>query len=357
MIVANMFIAISVFWPQERIIRKMRLTSGVYGFLVLSLVPIAALCDVFLLQLAVPTVPGQARCTVSFHGTVGDHILPPDSDRANIRVAVVKVSVRSRSSIAVLCKVVRDVTCKPAFREWQNARKGESLAPGDRMKTGVHSFAVIKFEDQSMVRVRQRTELTITGGTRSGSYSRSIDLIDGVVGFHISKQRSHEAFQFTSPTSVASIRGTKGTFASADSADTLTVLEGIVVLTNTVSSEAVEVRAGHTGISFPTGGIISRRASQSELSNARAAIAEENEIPHMVLLRNRVAGRTNADAQGTAALRRTSYNYAFVADRGERHLLLPPIRAFGSQGRVEIYEDKLFSWEKLHIRGTVSPVK
>jgi urease accessory protein UreE len=46
---------------------------------------------------------------------------------------------------------------------------GEGLAAqGDRLRTGEKSLAIVKFKDNSLVRIRERSEVIITGST-SGS--------------------------------------------------------------------------------------------------------------------------------------------------------------------------------------------
>jgi Na+/H+-translocating membrane pyrophosphatase len=47
------------------------------------------------------------------------------------------------SSVALLSKVVLDVSRKEEGGDWQNAKKGETLASGDKVKTGMKSVAII----------------------------------------------------------------------------------------------------------------------------------------------------------------------------------------------------------------------
>ena len=187
----------------------------------------------------------------------------------------------AESPVALVSKVVLDVTRKEVFKDWQIARRGETLSSGDRVKTGENSVAVIKFKDNSLVRVREQSELTITGTTTGSSFSKSVNMENGVVGFNIKKQKVDEEFRFTSPTSVASIRGTGGKFSSLGQSDTLTVIEGAVLLTNSISSEFVEVRAGYTGISNSDGTISVRPATTDELTtagNAARVSDQENRL-------------------------------------------------------------------------------
>jgi hypothetical protein len=173
--------------------------------------------------------------------------------------------------VALLSKVVLDVSRKEEGKNWQNAKKGETLASGDKVKTGEKSVAIIKFKDNSLVRVRELTELTVSGSMSGSAFSKSVEMKSGVVGFNIRKQQAGEEFRFSSPTSVASIRGTGGSFSSAISADTLIVTAGVIEFTNTSSSRKVDVPAGYTGISKPDGSIATRLSTAEEKASAEQA--------------------------------------------------------------------------------------
>ncbi|MBM2841264.1 MAG: hypothetical protein HW412_1792 [Bacteroidetes bacterium] len=172
------------------------------------------------------------------------------------------------SSIALISKVILDVNRKEEGKDWQTAKKGETLSSGDKVKTGAKSVAIIKFKDNSLVRVRELTELTVTGSMNGSAFSKSVEMKSGVVGFNIKKQQSGEEFRFTSPTSVASIRGTGGSFTLGD---TLIVIEGAIEFKNTISSSAVTVQAGFTGISRPDGTIMTRPSTPEEKAAAEQA--------------------------------------------------------------------------------------
>ena len=167
-------------------------------------------------------------------------------------------------SVAVVSKVILDVRHKEIDKDWELAHRGETLASGDRVKTGDKSVAVVKFKDNSLVRIRERSELTVTGESRNNAFSKSVNVEKGVIGFSIHKQNADEEFRFTSPTSVASIRGTGGQFSAQTQSDTLVVIEGAVQLQNRFSSESVEVPAGFTGISNANGSITTRPSTPEE---------------------------------------------------------------------------------------------
>ena len=167
--------------------------------------------------------------------------------------------------------MIQDVSHKQVNKDWQKAQKGEPLASGDGVKTGERSIAIIKFMDNSLVRVRELSELTVSGKVDGGAFLKSVDLQNGVVGFSIQKQRPQEEFRFSSPTSVASIRGTGGLFATSDSSDTLIVIEGTVNFLNKRTGQSVDVHSGFTGIFGPGGTFNYRPATRTEIMAAEEA--------------------------------------------------------------------------------------
>ena len=60
----------------------------------------------------------------------------------------------SGTTLALITKVVRDVSLRGESPEWNPAEKGAVLKTGDRVKTGQQSLAILKFNDRSIVRVR-----------------------------------------------------------------------------------------------------------------------------------------------------------------------------------------------------------
>ncbi len=175
-------------------------------------------------------------------------------------------------AIAILSKIILDVSRKEAQAEWTPAKMGETLGSGDRVRTGERSVAIIKFKDNSLVRVRQFSEVTVTGSQSGASFSKAVNVEGGAVGFDVAKQRADEEFRFTSPTSVASIRGTSGLWASLQNGDTLTILTGLASLRNVVGNNAVDVPAGYIAFSNPDGTLFTRLATQAERNAAEDAL-------------------------------------------------------------------------------------
>jgi hypothetical protein len=173
--------------------------------------------------------------------------------------------------IGLISKVIQDVTRRVTGQEWEKALRGQTLASGDMVRTGQKSYAILKLKDNSLLRLREESEVIVTGTLRGKDFSKSIQVRQGVVGFNIKPQAPNEQFRFSSPTSVASVKGTGGVLR-VNGSDTLTVVEGLVSLTNTVSSASVDVPAGFTGISRPDGTVERRASTAAEISAAEEAM-------------------------------------------------------------------------------------
>ncbi len=176
--------------------------------------------------------------------------------------------------IGLLSKVILEVQRKETGRTWEKAARGQTLSTGDMVRTGPASLAIIKFKDNSLVHLREKSELTVTGNTSGGSFSKSVEVQTGVVGFNVVKQRAGEEFRFTSPTSVASIRGTTGAFSTAIGSDTLVVTDGAIQFSNRSSSRSLEVRSGFTGISNGDGTLVVRESTDRERKVAADALQD-----------------------------------------------------------------------------------
>ena len=185
----------------------------------------------------------------------------------------------SAANVALVTKTIQDVTKQTGGGEWVKAGRGLSLLSGDRVRTGQRSLAVVKFLDNSIVRVRELSELTLVTETSGSGILRNVGLTKGGYGFEVRKQQNDQ-FRLTSPTSVASIRGTKGKFSGGMGSDTLIVTEGLVNLRNTASGQDVDVAEGEIGFSNEDGTITSRRATPQELADAASAAVggTENEL-------------------------------------------------------------------------------
>lgn len=174
-------------------------------------------------------------------------------------------------NVAIAIKVIHDVSKMTGGVDWVTAKKGDYLYSGDKVLTKARSIAIVKFNDNSMLRVRENTELKIFAELKDGKLQKNVDVRKGKFTFDIQKQEN-AVFTFSSPTSVAAIRGTAGDMGSTDDGDMITVLKGLVNLFNSLSQQSVNVGEGQTGISNKDGTIYVRDANQNEKDDAQNSL-------------------------------------------------------------------------------------
>ncbi len=135
--------------------------------------------------------------------------------------------VKGEAPVAIIMKVIKDVSIKKGSGEWTQAKLGAYLSSTDEIKTGDKSLALVKFTDNSILRVRENSTLKLFADKNKGTLSKNTYIDQGKVGFHVTKQQNEE-FKFTTPTMVASIRGTSGVFEVFGDSTLLILGEGIV---------------------------------------------------------------------------------------------------------------------------------
>lgn len=165
------------------------------------------------------------------------------------------------ASVALFLITRNKVEKKQADQGWKSAKKGEIIYGGDQVRTQKKSFALIKFSDNSVLRLGPSSEVQIYGE----DLPSSAEVTSGDVGFTMEK-REKNPFRFTTPTSVASIRGTKGLLVvQLSHTDFLTILEGLVQFINRFSNDTVDVGAGQTGVSSSNGQISVHTSTTADL--------------------------------------------------------------------------------------------
>lgn len=173
-------------------------------------------------------------------------------------------TAQKKKTIATVFKPVGSVEFKTPAKEWSAAKPSTPLYGGDLVRTGENSFAVIKFLENSVLRVQEKSEVTINGEIAKGEFSKNVFLQKGELGFNV-KKRPNEKFEFTTPTSVASIRGTGGLLiAGMDSNDVLILGNGTVDFKNLISNFMMTVNGGQTAYSFSDGTIKIEESSEEE---------------------------------------------------------------------------------------------
>ena len=170
--------------------------------------------------------------------------------------------------------------------EWENAKIGTTLKSGDEVKTGIRSLAIIKFKDNSLLRVREKSVVTIFGDQNRKKVSKNTEIKSGTLGFDVTKQNGEE-FKFTTPTMVASIKGTSGYFKVVDSQTFLFLESGVIEIESTVGvREKVTLTAGNTALVGMDGIVIVARATSEDYNESESVKSTKT---------NRVLIRTSSD--------------------------------------------------------------
>ena len=162
---------------------------------------------------------------------------------------------QKKKPVATIFKPVGSVDYKTGEQDWTKAKAATPLLTGDVVRTQENSFAIVKFLENSVIRVQEKSEVTISGEIAKGEFSKNVFLQRGEVGFQV-KKRPNEKFEFSTPTSVASIRGTGGLLiAGQDSNDVLILGSGFVDFMNLISKMILKVKGGQTAYSMADGTI------------------------------------------------------------------------------------------------------
>jgi hypothetical protein len=162
---------------------------------------------------------------------------------------------QKKKPVATIFKPVGNVDFKTGDNDWVKAKPATPLVAGDIVRTQENSFAIVKFLENSVLRVQEKSEVTISGEIAKGGFSKNVYLQRGELGFQV-KKRPNEKFEFSTPTSVASIRGTGGLLiAGQDSNDVLILGTGLVDFKNLISNTNLNVKGGQTAYSMSDGTI------------------------------------------------------------------------------------------------------
>ncbi|HTY12145.1 MAG TPA: FecR family protein [Bacteroidota bacterium] len=175
--------------------------------------------------------------------------------------------------VALIYKPVGTVEFLKEGKTWTKAAPATPLLSGDQVRTGANSFVVIKFIENSILRLQENSQITIHAElTANKEFSKDVNLDRGELTFDV-KKRENEKFEFSTPTSVASIRGTQGMLITgSDSTDELILGAGIVLFTNNRSNQSVNVTPGQTAYSYANGKIEIKKTSPEELQKLQGAL-------------------------------------------------------------------------------------
>ncbi len=175
--------------------------------------------------------------------------------------------------VALVKKIVKDVTYRKSGSDWEEAKTGLPLRNGEEVRTGAKSLALILFTDGSgILRVKENAILNIYGDKNAKKLNKNTVVNQGLIGFEVNKQSEDEEFKFTTPTAVASIRGTAG-FLEVDGEKNLTFsLEtGAAELTSTSGQKLGTVTAGNTARMDDKGNFNITQSTEADKAKGRQA--------------------------------------------------------------------------------------
>ena len=133
---------------------------------------------------------------------------------------------------------------KPGTSNWISAEVNQTLATGQRLRTGERSRATVLLTDLSVLRINEVTTIEIQPPSPTNAQP-TLDLRRGGVYF-FNRDRPQE-YQLRTPVASGGIRGTEFNADVADNGRTvLTLLDGAVELTSTAGG-AVLLKSGEEG--------------------------------------------------------------------------------------------------------------
>ena len=172
----------------------------------------------------------------------------------NIVFFIIFISWIHGNKIAVTTKVKGLVEIMPIGKDnFANLKPGTILSDGDKIRTGSSGFtAIIFIDDKSTLKLKENSEVVITGQRSARSIAKKINMDVGTVRATVNKQNSN--FVIQTPTSVASVKGTDfWMITDPVDGDLVIGLEGLVTLTNNETGAEVDVTEGTSGSSTPDG--------------------------------------------------------------------------------------------------------
>ena len=165
-------------------------------------------------------------------------------------------SVALPNKIAVATKVKGPVEIMPIGKKgFSDLEPGTILSDGDKIRTGPSGFtAIIFIDDKSTLKVKDNSEVVITGKRTAASISKNINMDEGTIRATVKKQNTD--FVIQTPTSVASVKGTDFWLVSdPETGDQIIGIEGIVGLVNNETGQEIDVSEGMSGLSTPDGNV------------------------------------------------------------------------------------------------------
>ncbi len=167
--------------------------------------------------------------------------------------------------------------------QWTVANRADTLRLGDKLRTARKAMSVVRFEDGSILRIGERTEVYFIVPTEKNV--REVNVLKGALTYDV-KANPNEPFRFKSPTAVAAIKGTTGSFTTDGKATNFVVensdTKEEVAEFETERGERKSVSIGEVAVLNRSGKLSlrqileeERRAIQNEVNEMRRAVEEE----------------------------------------------------------------------------------
>ena len=146
--------------------------------------------------------------------------------------------------IAVATKVIGEVHYIRGNGGQTPLKNGHIFETGDILKTEKNGFAALIFiDDKTALKVKENSELTISGKRSARAIAKEISLKGGSLRAQVSRQKKGE-FIIRTSVSVASVKGTDFWLISNKAGDSLIGLEGIVSFSNILSGNTFAPSSG-----------------------------------------------------------------------------------------------------------------
>jgi len=158
--------------------------------------------------------------------------------------------------IAIVTKVIGSVNYTRGNDASKLLKKGHIFESGDVIRTEKGGFAALIFiDDKSALKIKENSELIISGKRTARAIAKEINLDSGTIRAQVGKQKRGN-FVIRTSVSVASVKGTDFWLISDQKVgDSVIGLEGIVSLLNQISGETLDVTSGFTGLSSMDGSL------------------------------------------------------------------------------------------------------
>ncbi len=170
-----------------------------------------------------------------------------------------------------------------ASSKWIAAKRADTLRLGERLKTARAAQALVRFDDGSILRIAERTEVAFVKPKEQSS--REVSVLKGLLTYDV-KANPNEPFRFKSPSAAAAIKGTTGSFETDGKATNFIVensdTKEEVAEFETARGEKKSLDVGEVAVLNRDGKLTlrqileeERRAIQNEINEMRKAVEEE----------------------------------------------------------------------------------